>query len=120
MSENVFCAVESSVLEYASALQKNGETDRINITYGIGDHFRMSEDYLKKVILSGQKIIESSNLADGFSSIFISTSLIDPLHIIRSRIDIMSSMSGLVHVIPLVVFDPLKVSCTPVLTSSPP
>lgn len=112
MAPNVFDTVTSSVFNYMKLMRENDRANRVNITYGIGDHFRMSEDYLRHIILRAKGMISKAGYLDGFSSVFVSTSMIDTMSVIKSRIDIMAEQDGAVPVIPLVVFDPLKIHTT--------
>ena len=50
--------------------------EKINLTYGIADHFLMSNEYLEKTYHLGADLIEQSGLNQGHNGIFFSASMI--------------------------------------------
>ena len=50
-------------------LKEINNYDRIGITYGIADHFLMSDDYLAKTFLLGSQLIKNSQIDNSYNFI---------------------------------------------------
>lgn len=107
MSAKAFDIAIRKVGEYIGTLDN---LNKVNLTYGIGDHFRMSDKYIDNIVSKGISLIRDTGFSGTYSSLFVSTSLIGNGDSIKSKLDILSKHSNVeeIPVIPLVVFDPVK------------
>jgi radical SAM protein with 4Fe4S-binding SPASM domain len=67
--------------------------EKINLTYGIADHFLMSKEYLAHTYDLGASLIESANLNNPYNGIFYSASMIGKHDIIMDKVKFMHDLS---------------------------
>jgi radical SAM protein with 4Fe4S-binding SPASM domain len=67
--------------------------EKINLTYGIADHFLMSKDYLANTYDLGASLIESANLSNPYNGIFYSASMIGKHEVIMDKVKFMYDLS---------------------------
>jgi radical SAM protein with 4Fe4S-binding SPASM domain len=105
MSTEIRKSIFRSLSSYVKSLTG---LKKMNLTYGIADHFMMSLPYLTEIYEDAKKFFADSCLENS-GSVFITTSLIGKADDIRQKIDALSLMST--ESVPLgliVVFDPGK------------
>lgn len=78
------------LIEYVKTLHN---LEKINLTYGIADHFLMSDEYLRETYLLGAKLIKSANLSNPYNGIFYTASMIGKSEILLPRIKTLSELS---------------------------
>lgn len=81
--------------------------ERVNITYGIADHFMMPDDYLAAVVSEAFDLLDQTGLADR-GRVFLTTSLIGRQTHIRERLARLADLCARGAVSPIVVLDPAK------------
>jgi hypothetical protein len=91
--------------EYALSLPR---LNRVNVTFGIGDHLIMSESYIRRIHAAGASVIRDANPVDrAHSAVFFTTSLIGkPNEVLGKLSDCISSGDADVPLLPIVVLDP--------------
>lgn len=67
--------------------------EKINLTYGIADHFLMSKEYLANTYELGASLIESANLNNPYNGIFYSASMIGKHEAIMDKVKFMHNLS---------------------------
>jgi len=67
--------------------------EKINLTYGIADHFLMSKDYLEHTYNLGASLIESANLSNPYNGVFYSVSMIGKHELIMDKVKFMHELS---------------------------
>lgn len=67
--------------------------EKINLTYGIADHFLMSEEYLENTYNLGSDLIESANLSNPYNGIFYTASMIGKHNLVMEKVKFMSNLS---------------------------
>jgi len=104
LKESVFELLSSRIIEY---LPHISDIKSLNITYGIGDHLRMSTDYLSSIYDLAVSCIESRAGLSG--SVFISMSLVGREADLKSKLNHLKAIQKPgIPIIPLVVLDPKK------------
>lgn len=78
------------LIEYVGTLKN---LEKINLTYGIADHFLMSDEYLEKTYLMGASLIKSANLSNPYNGIFYTASMIGKNEILLPRIQKLADLS---------------------------
>lgn len=76
--------------QYIPTLQK---LEKINLTYGIADHFMMSNEYLAHTYDLGASLIESANLSNPYNGVFFSASMIGKHNLIMDKVKFMHELS---------------------------
>jgi hypothetical protein len=85
-----------------------GGLKRMNLTYGIADHFLMSSNYLEEIYQDAIRFFKEVGLS-GNGAVFLTTSLIGKTEDIKGKIDALEKMSeGETPLRLIVVFDPGK------------
>lgn len=105
MDTNVLKTSISKLIDYIPTLEG---LEKINLTYGIADHFLMTEEYLNFTYHEGAKLIKAANLTDKKSGIFYSASMIGKHDKIMSKVNFLYEISKKegVPVYVLAVLDP--------------
>lgn len=67
--------------------------DKINLTYGIADHFLMSNDYLEKTYHLGADLIEKTGMNNGTNGIFFSASMIGKHQKIMNKVEFLNKIA---------------------------
>lgn len=67
--------------------------DKVNLTYGIADHFLMSNEYLAHTYDLGASLIESANLTNPHNGVFYTASMIGKHNLIMDKIKFMHDLS---------------------------
>jgi hypothetical protein len=73
----------AKLIEYVPTLKN---LEKINLTYGIADHFLMSNEYLEKTYHLGADLIERVNLKNRYNGIFYTASMIGKHEHIMSKV----------------------------------
>lgn len=91
--------------EYAASLPR---LNRVNVTFGIGDHLIMPEDYVRRIHELGASVIRDADPADRqHSAVFFTTSLIGkPNEVVEKLMNCKSDKTSDVPLLPIVVLDP--------------
>lgn len=87
---NILKTAITKLIEYVPTLSN---LEKINLTYGIGDHFLMSNEYLEKTYHLGADLIEKTNLKNEYNGIFYTASMIGKFEIISPKIDHLAKIS---------------------------
>lgn len=61
--------------------------EKINLTYGIADHFLMSDDYLESTYHMGADLIESCGLKNQYNGVFYTASMIGKFETLSPKIE---------------------------------
>ncbi|MEO0392065.1 MAG: hypothetical protein AAF213_02330 [Pseudomonadota bacterium] len=80
----------------------------INLTYGIGDHLRMDQDYLKLLHELGADLLERHGFDAPKNAVFFTTSLIGKADILMPRLEELARHQRRVQFYPIAVLDPAK------------
>lgn len=72
MSSETFDESIRKIKEYASSLSG---LKRTNLTFGIGDHFMMEDEYLERICSAGAEFVSEAGLRDG-GAVFVTASMI--------------------------------------------
>lgn len=67
--------------------------EKVNLTYGIADHFLMSNEYLAHTYDLGASLIESANLTDPHNGVFYTASMIGKHNLVMDKIKFMHNLS---------------------------
>lgn len=73
MDINLLEKTISKLINYVNSLNN---IDKLNLTYGIADHFLMDNEYLKRTYNLGADLIEKTNKNNGTNGIFYTASMI--------------------------------------------
>lgn len=106
MAEQTRKNIYSFLNEYIKNFE---EVEKINLTYGIADHFLMDIDYLKKIYIEGAIFLEKHNPLKQ-NSLFLTLSLIGKESHIFEKLDMLANMQKeyAIKMLPIVVLDPIK------------
>lgn len=80
----------NKLIEYIPTLKN---LEKINLTYGIGDHFLMDTDYLEKTYHLGADLIEKTNLKNQYNGVFYTASMIGKYENISPKINHLADIS---------------------------
>ncbi len=80
----------------------------INLTYGIGDHLRMEQGYLKLLHELAADMLERHGYDDPKNAVFFTTSLIGKAEILLPRLEDLARHDKRVQFYPIAVLDPAK------------
>lgn len=85
------------------------EVEKINLTYGIADHFLMDLNYLKEIYIEGAHFLDKHNPLNE-NTLFLTLSLIGKEAHIFEKLDMLASMQKeyKVKMLPIIVLDPAK------------
>ncbi len=105
MEEKTLLNSINKLIDYVPTLSG---LEKINLTYGIGDHFLMSNEYLSKIYNLGADLIEKTNLKNEYNGVFLTASLIGKHEIIMEKIKTLhnESLKRNVPVYVIAVLDP--------------
>lgn len=78
------------LIEYVPTLKN---LEKINLTYGIGDHFLMTDEYLEKTYHLGADLIEKTELKNQYNGVFYTTSMIGKFEILSEKINKLAKVS---------------------------
>ncbi len=67
--------------------------EKINLTFGVADHFMMSNEYLAHTYNLGASLIESANLKNPENGVFFSASMIGKHDIIMEKVNFLHDLS---------------------------
>lgn len=103
-----FEILENSIkklIEYVPTLKN---LKKLNLTYGIADHFLMSNEYLAKTYNLGADLIEKTGLKNEYNGVFFTASMIGKHEIIMEKIKALheESLKRGVPVYVIAVLDP--------------
>lgn len=106
MSQEIMNLSFEKLGEYVKTLK---DIDSINITFGIADHLRMEDDYLKKIHKFGNDLItKDANLTNEKSAVFFTTSLIGKAKLLIPRLEKIANHNLEIPYYPIAVLDPAK------------
>ena len=80
----------------------------INLTFGIGDHLRMPQSYLKRLHVMGADLLERHGYDDARNAVFFTTSLIGKAELLMPRLEELAIHDRKVRFYPIAVLDPAK------------
>jgi hypothetical protein len=110
VSPDMSDATRKNIYHFLNEYIKNfKEVEKINLTYGIADHFLMDIDYLKKIYIEGAIFLEKHNPLKQ-NSLFLTLSLIGKESHILEKLDMLASIQKEypIKMLPIVVLDPIK------------
>lgn len=90
MDFNILVGSIEKLKQYIPTLKN---LEKINLTYGIADHFLMSKEYLAKTYDLGATLIESAKLSNPYNGIFYSASMIGKHELIMDKVKFMHDLS---------------------------
>lgn len=90
MKFSTLVASIDKLIEYIPTLSN---LEKINLTYGIADHFLMSNDYLESTFIEGSRLIKAANLSNQYNGIFYSASMIGKNKYIMEKVKFLHSVS---------------------------
>jgi hypothetical protein len=73
----------SKLIKYVPTLHN---LEKINLTYGIADHFMMSNEYLAKLYHLGADLIEKTGLKNQYNGVFFTASMIGKHELIMEKV----------------------------------
>lgn len=88
-----FSLLEKSIQKLIDYVPTLKHLDKINLTYGIGDHFLMDDEYLEKTYHLGADLIEKTGLKNQYNGVFYTASMIGKFEILSAKIDKLSTIS---------------------------
>ena len=88
-----FSTLQNSITKLKEYVSKLSNLEKINLTYGIADHFLMDNSYLEKTYLLGADLIESANLPNKYNGVFYTASMIGKHEHIMEKIKFLHSVS---------------------------
>lgn len=80
----------AKLIEYVPTLKN---IEKINLTYGIADHFLMSKEYLEQTYHLGADLIEKTNLKNEYNGIFYTASMIGKFEHIMDKVHFLHDIS---------------------------
>lgn len=80
----------TKLIDYVPILKN---IEKINLTYGIADHFLMSKEYLEKTYHLGADLIEKTNLKNEYNGIFYTASMIGKYESIMEKVQFLYEIS---------------------------
>lgn len=93
MADMPFSILESSINKLINYVPTLKNLEKINLTYGIADHFLMSNEYLAKTYSLGADLIEQTNLKNQYNGIFFTASMIGKHDTIMSKVNYLYNVS---------------------------
>jgi radical SAM protein with 4Fe4S-binding SPASM domain len=90
MAPEVMVNAINKLKQYVPTLKN---LEKINLTYGIADHFLMSKEYLAHTYDLGASLIEEANLSNPYNGIFYSASMIGKHELIMEKVRFMHDLS---------------------------
>lgn len=105
MSDETLDLAILKLREYAASLPR---LNRVNLTFGIGDHLIMPETYIRRIHSAGASVVRDADPVDRkHSAVFFTTSLIGkPKEVIGKLSACRSQRDADVPLLPIVVLDP--------------
>lgn len=82
-----------SIEKLKKFIPKLKNLEKVNLTYGIADHFLMEDSYLENTYYLGADLIESANLINPYNGIFYTTSMIGKHELIMKKVKFMHELS---------------------------
>ncbi len=82
-----------SIEKLKNYIPKLKNLEKINLTYGIADHFLMENSYLENTYNLGADLIESANLINPFNGIFYTASMIGKHELIMKKVQFIHELS---------------------------
>lgn len=103
-----FELIERSIQKLIEYVPTLSNLKKINLTYGIADHFLMSDEYLAKTYHLGADLIEKTGLKNEYNGVFFTASMIGRHEIIMKKIKALhnESLKRGVPVYVIAVLDP--------------
>lgn len=90
MSKETLVNSIQKLCEYVPTL---ANLEKINLTYGIADHFLMSKEYLEFTFREGSKLIRAANLQNPHNGIFYTASMIGKHNLIMEKVNFLHKLS---------------------------
>ena len=88
-----FSLLEKTIQKLIDYVPTLKHLEKLNLTYGIGDHFLMDDEYLEKTYHLGADIIEKTGLKNQYNGVFYTASMIGKFEILSAKIDKLSVIS---------------------------
>lgn len=90
MSDIILETSIKKLIEYIPTLKN---VEKLNLTYGIGDHFLMSNQYLEKTYHLGADLIEKTHLKNQYNGVFYTASMIGKHIDIMNKVEFLHKIS---------------------------
>lgn len=90
MEFNILKLSIEKLIPYIKSLKN---IEKLNLTYGIADHFLMSNEYLEKTYHLGADLIEKTGMNNGLNGIFFSASMIGKHKNIISKVEFLHNVA---------------------------
>ncbi|MBT7411152.1 MAG: hypothetical protein HN826_15745 [Methylococcales bacterium] len=104
MKTNILHASISRLKDYIN--QQTG-LERVNLTFGIGDHLRMDDEHLENIYTQGAHLLQDTGFINSNSGIFITFSLVGNSEKIMHRLKKLHRLQSNIPIVPIAVLDPL-------------
>lgn len=88
-----FSILEKSINKLKDYIPTLKNLEKVNLTYGIADHFLMSNEYLKKTYNLGADLIEETGFNNGYNGIFYTASMIGKHEKIMEKVSFLHNLS---------------------------
>lgn len=90
MSSNILEKSINKLIEYIPTLKN---LEKVNLTYGIADHFLMPNEYLEKTYNLGADLIEKTGFNNGYNGVFYTASMIGKHEKIMDKVSFLHNLS---------------------------
>lgn len=88
-----FETLEKAIHKLTEYIPTLSHIEKVNLTYGIGDHFLMDSDYLGKTYNLGADLIEKTQLKNQYNGVFFTASMIGKYENISPKINHLATLS---------------------------
>lgn len=93
MPDMEFSLLEKTIQKLIAYVPTLKNLEKINLTYGIGDHFMMPDDYLEKTYHLGADLIEKTGIKNQYNGVFYTASMIGKFEFLSKKINKLSAIS---------------------------
>ena len=81
----------NKLIDYVPTLKN---LEKLNLTYGIADHFLMSNEYLEKTYHLGADLIEKTGMNNGYNGVFYTASMIGKHESIMEKVSFLHNVAS--------------------------
>ena len=94
----LFSTLQKSFEKLSEFVPTLEHLEKINVTYGIADHFLMSNEYLEKTFLEAAQFIQKMNLSNPHNGVFYTSSMIGKSKHILEKVQYLQKISQKMNV----------------------
>lgn len=88
-----FSTLQKSFQKLSEFVPTLNHLEKINVAYGIADHFLMSNEYLEKTFIEAAQFIKNMNLSNPHNGVFYTSSMIGKSHHILDKVKYLHKIS---------------------------